>query len=215
MEIIIRCEEIAQFLHNYYAVDEAAFYVAKLMNDHQSFIHGHLGCLIGFGTVDALMFINRLTMARIILRAAMIKKEDVNIMNKLTILIIMVISFGLIATQAMAGEDLAASDFFYGERIDNTEQVINVVDLHQKAEVITQSTELSASVFFYGESINNALVINNTAESQGRTGVAASLNDLLTPEVFYGYSDAVSVAAITRTSTVIVLSPPTRWISLS
>ena len=105
----------------------------------------------------------------------------------------MVISFRLIATQAMAGEALSASDFFYGERIDNTEQVSKAADLHQKAEVITQSTELSASAFFYGESINNALVINNAADSQGRTGVAASLNDLLTPEVFYGYSDAVLV----------------------
>jgi len=62
-------------LHNYYAAGEAAFYIAKLINDHQSFIYGYWRRPVGFGTVDALMFINRLTMARIILRAAMIKKR--------------------------------------------------------------------------------------------------------------------------------------------
>lgn len=53
METIIRCEEIVQFLRNYYTVDEADFCVAKLMNDDQCFIYGNWGCLVGFGTVDA------------------------------------------------------------------------------------------------------------------------------------------------------------------
>ncbi|MBC2714465.1 MAG: hypothetical protein HF978_04065 [Desulfobacteraceae bacterium] len=114
-------------------------------------------------------------------------------MNKLTILIIMVISFGLIATQAMAADDLLTSDFFYGETIDTTVEVIKAADLQERANVTTQSIVLSESEFFYGETIDNAVEVINADALKEETAVATPSNDLLTPEIFYGYKDVILV----------------------
>ncbi|MDA3895269.1 MAG: hypothetical protein PF482_03860, partial [Desulfobacteraceae bacterium] len=73
-------------------------------------------------------------------------------MNKLTILIIAVIFFGFYANPAFAVGVLSNSDFFYGETIDNTVEVINASHLQATAGISTQPIELSASEFFYGDS---------------------------------------------------------------
>ncbi len=115
-------------------------------------------------------------------------------MNKLTMLIILVIAFGLIATRALAGDDLSASDFFYSESIDNTVEVINESGLQERACVITQSVELSASEFFYGHSVIDLAGAINTSDLQQRSDASTQLNVQLTPDIFYGYSDVNTVS---------------------
>lgn len=111
-------------------------------------------------------------------------------MNTLTKLIIMVVSFGLITTQALAADNLSASDFFYGESADNNNPVINTSDLRVVWGAASPEN-LTASDFFYGQTIEVQPEIVIGDDRPQRTEVAATLADLITPEIFYGYTDVI------------------------
>lgn len=113
-------------------------------------------------------------------------------MNKLTTLIIVVISFGLISTQAIAADRLSASDFFYGESIINTVEVVKADNRQERTDIATQPINLSASEFFYGYTIATQIWPVKADDRQERTDVAKQPKNQLTPEVFYGYSDVNS-----------------------
>lgn len=115
-------------------------------------------------------------------------------MKKLTTLIIVVISFGLITSHAIATDRLSASDFFYGISINNTVEVVKVDDRQERTDVATQPFNLSASDFFYGSTIADQIWPINANDRQERLDVAALSMDLLSPEVFYGYSDVNLIA---------------------
>lgn len=120
-------------------------------------------------------------------------------MNKLIILPIIIVFFGLIATHALAQNninDLSASEFFYGELADNNNPVINTSNL-RVVRGAASPENLAASDFFYSQPIEvqpeivigPEIVIND--DRPQRTEVAATLADMITPEIFYGYTDVI------------------------
>ena len=114
-------------------------------------------------------------------------------MNKLIIIPILIVFFGLIATHALAQNninDLSASEFFYGESADNNNPVINTSDL-RVIRGAASPENLAASDFFYGQPIDVQPEIVIRADRPQRTEVAATLADMITPEIFYGYTDVI------------------------
>jgi hypothetical protein len=115
-------------------------------------------------------------------------------MNKLTILVIIVISWGLITSQALAADALSASDFFYGESVDNNNPVINTSD-HRVIREAASPENLAAADFFYGQPIDVQSEILKGDDRPQRTEVAATPGNLITPEIFYGYTDVIEEKA--------------------
>ena len=114
-------------------------------------------------------------------------------MNKLIILPILIAFSGLIATHALALDninDLSASEFFYGESVDNNNPVVNTSDLRVIREAASPQ-DLAASDFFYGPVIDGQPEILKGDDRPQRTKVAATLADMITPEIFYGYTDVI------------------------
>lgn len=114
-------------------------------------------------------------------------------MNKLITLIIVAISFGLVASQAMADDYLDASDFFYGESIVDPVEVNFAAVPEKKADISGKTIALTASDFFYGYAAGNQVEPVHASDLQPRTDVASSPVDQITPEIFYGYSDVKTV----------------------
>jgi len=87
-------------------------------------------------------------------------------MNKMKILMIMMISFGLIASPAIAGCILPNADLFYGVKADS-QSGISVSDNPRKS--------LVAEV-----------------DLKEKKGTATLPDDMLRPEIFYGYTDFIA-----------------------
>jgi hypothetical protein len=117
-------------------------------------------------------------------------------MNKLTIISICIILSGFFVNHALALDninDLSASEFFYGESVDNNDAAINTPVLRVIREAALPYSGLDSSDFFYGQTIDvpsQVLIGDNRPQ---RTEVVEASDHIISPEVFYGYTDVIEV----------------------
>lgn len=120
-------------------------------------------------------------------------------MNILFILMITTVSL-LIAAPAMAADVISASDFFYGESVDNNVDVVRVSGVQHDADIVKQAPVLSASDFFYGDMIAIQVVRVESSDIQERIRVTVPTSAQLTPGIFFGYEDLNTAADVNPVS---------------
>ena len=112
-------------------------------------------------------------------------------MNKLTIILLSIITLGLIATPALAADRLSNANFFYGEAVSNPIESANQVAVTQTEDVQNPPAALAASNFFYGDTIPNHVDV--TVNHDQNMPNALALPNQLDPQMFYGYVHANTV----------------------